>query len=55
MSADMWLWCPICKLDNEQKTVRVDGIYDIDVTIEGKIDIKSIQAYCKNCKKDFII
>jgi len=51
MSADFWLKCPICKLDED--TVRIDGVYEIDVNADGTIDTSSVRGRCINCNTRF--
>ena len=49
MGADMWLDCPVCGMPN---CVRIDLIYDMDLTKDGKI-IHTAKGYCIRCKKEF--
>lgn len=49
MSADTWMECPICKNGG---TVRIDYIWDMELTEDGKI-IHTAKGECIKCKKEF--
>jgi hypothetical protein len=58
MSADMWLKCPFCDMeiddeDDDEGNVRVDGLYDIQITKNGKLDTTQIEAVCQKCNRQF--